>query len=51
MPIPQIQDALDSERGKSWFSAADMSPAYHQGYMAEESQHLGIMELIHLFTI
>ena len=39
-PIPRIQDILDSLGGKKWFSTLDMSKAYHQGYIAEESRHL-----------
>ena len=40
MPIPRIQDILDSLGGKSWFTTLDMSKAYHQGFMDESSQHL-----------
>ena len=40
MPIPRIQDILDSLGGKSWFSTLDMSKAYHQGFMDEKSRHL-----------
>ena len=39
-PIPRIQDILDRLAGMSWFSTLDMSKAYHQGYIAEESRHL-----------
>ena len=39
-PIPRIQDILDNLAGKQWFSTLDMSKAYHQGYVHEESQHL-----------
>ena len=39
-PIPRIQDILDRLAGKKWFSTLDMSKAYHQGYIAEESRHL-----------
>ena len=39
-PIPRIQDILDSLGGKQWFTTMDMSKAYHQGYVAEESRHL-----------
>ena len=39
-PIPRIQDILDGLAGKTWFSTLDMSKAYHQGYIAEESRHL-----------
>ena len=39
-PIPRIQDILDGLAGKTWFSTLDMSKAYHQGYIEEESRHL-----------
>jgi hypothetical protein len=39
-PIPRIQDILDGLAGKQWFSTLDMSKAYHQGYIHEESRHL-----------
>ena len=39
-PIPRIQDILDNLGGQSWFTTLDMSKAYHQGYIAEEFQHL-----------
>ena len=37
-PIPRIQDLLDDLDGNSWFSTLDMSQAYHQGEIAEESR-------------
>ena len=37
-PIPRIQDILDDLGGNSWFSTLDMSQAYHQGVMHENSQ-------------
>ncbi len=39
-PIPRIQDILDGLAGKKWFSTLDMSKAYHQGYLHEDSRHL-----------
>ena len=39
-PIPRIQDILDGLAGQKWFSTLDMSKAYHQGYIAEDSRHL-----------
>ena len=39
-PIPRIQDILDSLGGSQWFSTLDMSKAYHQGYIHEDSRHL-----------
>ena len=39
-PIPRIQDILDALGGSQWFSTLDMSKAYHQGYIDEESRHL-----------
>ena len=39
-PIPRIQDILDALGGFKWFSTLDMSKAYHQGYIEEESRHL-----------
>ncbi len=37
-PIPRIQDILDDLGGNSWFSTLDMSQAYHQGEMHEDSR-------------
>ena len=37
-PIPRIQDLLDGLAGNSWFSTFDMSQAYHQGELDEESR-------------
>ena len=39
-PIPKVQDILNSLGGNSWFTALDMSKAYHQGFVAEECRHL-----------
>lgn len=39
-PIPRIQDILDGLGGNSWFSTLDMSQAYHQGLMHEDSRRL-----------
>ena len=39
-PIPRIQDILDNLGGKKWFSTLDMSQAYHQGEIDEESRKL-----------
>ena len=39
-PIPRIQDILDGLAGKQYFSTLDMSKAYHQGYIEEDSRHL-----------
>ena len=39
-PIPRMQDILDGLAGKKWFSTLDMSKAYHQGYIHEDSRHL-----------
>ena len=39
-PIPRIQDILDTLGGSKWFSTFDMSKAYHQGYIDEDSRHL-----------
>ena len=33
MPIPQIQDVLDSLGGQKYFTTLDISKAYHHGYM------------------
>ena len=38
LPIPRIQDVIDSLGGNSWFSTLDQGKAYHQGLMAEESR-------------
>jgi transposase InsO family protein len=37
-PIPRISEAVDSLQGSSWFSVLDLSRAYYQGYMSEESR-------------
>ena len=37
-PIPRIQDILDSLHGNTWFSTLDMSQAYHQGELHEDSR-------------
>ena len=39
-PIPKVQDILNSLGGNCWFTTLDMSKAYHQGFMHEESRHL-----------
>ena len=37
-PIPRVQDILDGLNGQEWFSTLDMSQAYHQGEISEESR-------------
>ena len=37
-PIPRIQDILDDLHGNMWFSTLDMSQAYHQGELHEDSR-------------
>ena len=37
-PIPRVQDILDGLGGQVWFSTLDMSQAYHQGEIREESR-------------
>ena len=37
-PIPRVQDILDGLNGQEWFSTLDMSQAYHQGEINEESR-------------
>ena len=37
-PIPRVQDILDGLKGQEWFSTLDMSQAYHQGEISEESR-------------
>ena len=39
MPIPRIQDVLENFGGHKYFSTLDMSKAYHQGFMHENSQN------------
>ena len=39
-PIPRVQDILDSLGGQKWFSSLDMSQAYHQGFIHEDSRKL-----------
>ena len=38
LAIPRIQDILDSLHGNTWFSTLDMSQAYHQGELHEDSR-------------
>ena len=37
-PIPRIQELVDNLKGNSWFSTLDMSQAYHQGNISEDSR-------------
>ena len=37
-PLPRIQEALDNLKGSKFFSTLDLSRAYYQGYMAEDSR-------------
>ena len=37
MSIPHKINILDGLGGQKWFSTLDMSRAYHQGYVKEES--------------
>ena len=39
-PLPRIQNILDNLYNQEWFSTLDMSKAYHQGYIAEDCQHM-----------
>lgn len=39
-PIPRVQDIMDGLGGNSWFSLLDQGKAYHQGFLAEQSQPL-----------
>ena len=39
-PIPKVQDILNCLGGNCWFSILDMSKAYHQGFIHENSQPL-----------
>ena len=39
-PLPRIQDLTDTLGGYSWFSILDQGKAYHQGFVAKDSQHL-----------
>ena len=39
-PIPKVQDILNSLGGNSWFTTLDLSKAYHQGFVDEESRPL-----------
>ena len=40
LPISRIQDVLENLGGHKYFSTLDMSKAYHQGFMHENSQHV-----------
>ena len=37
-PIPRMQDLIDGLGGQKWFSTLDMSQAYHQGQIEENSR-------------
>ena len=37
-PIPRIQEIFDNLKGNSWFTTLDMSQAYHQGNISEDSR-------------
>jgi hypothetical protein len=37
-PILRVQDLLDGLGGQKWFTTLDMSQAYHQGQISEESR-------------
>ena len=37
-PIPRVQDILDGLGGQVWFTTLDMSQAYHQGEIREDSR-------------
>ena len=39
-PIPKVQDILNSLGGNKYFTTLDMSKAYHQGFVHEDSRHL-----------
>ena len=39
-PIPKVQDILNNLGGNRWFTTLDMSKAYHQGFMHDDSIHL-----------
>ena len=39
MPIPRIQDILDSLGGQKYFTTLDMAKAYYQGYISEKCRH------------
>ena len=39
-PIPKMQDILNSLGGNSWFTTLDLSKAYHQGFIDEDSRPL-----------
>jgi hypothetical protein len=36
IPLPRIQDTLDSLGGNEWFTVLDQGKAYHQGFVKEE---------------
>ena len=37
-PLPRIQESLDNLQGSTYFSTLDLSRAYYQGYMGQESR-------------
>uniref|UniRef100_A0A7M5XBV7 Uncharacterized protein n=1 Tax=Clytia hemisphaerica TaxID=252671 RepID=A0A7M5XBV7_9CNID len=38
MPIPRINDVIENLGGKRWFSTLDLTKAYHQGFVHEDSR-------------
>lgn len=38
MPIPRVDEVLDQLGGMKWFSTLDLTQAYHQGYVEENSR-------------
>ena len=38
MPIPRIHDVIENLGGMEWFSTLDLTKAYHQGFVSEESR-------------
>jgi len=36
IPLPRIQDTLDSLGGNTWFTVLDQGKAYHQGFVRED---------------
>ena len=39
MPIPQVQEILDNLGCQKYFTTLDMSKAYHQGFLDEDSRY------------
>ena len=40
MPLPRVNEIINSLGSKSWFGALEISKAYHQGFIDKSCRHL-----------